>query len=117
MEMFQSGDVGDSMAVWRLQSRLMMQITEIKCLSSGVGESSRGPWSPTKPHTFPRYAPKRVTTALHVKVNRPKEAARVCSSLGSIIHLASFPSAKGHCSEARPVISLSLLYTLQQPDP
>lgn len=52
----------------------MMQITEIKCLSSGVGESSRGPWSPTKPHTFPRYAPKRVTTALQVKVSRPKGA-------------------------------------------
>lgn len=55
----------------------MMQIAEIKCLSSSVGESSRGPWSSTKPHTFPRYAPKRVTTALQVKVSRPIEAVSV----------------------------------------
>lgn len=34
-------------------------------------------WSPTKPHTLPRYALKRVTTALHIKLSMPKEAMRV----------------------------------------
>lgn len=47
-------------------------------LKLGRGGELPRPWSPTKPHTFPRYAPKRVTTALQVKVRRPKEA--VCVS-------------------------------------
>lgn len=56
----------------------MMQITEIKCLSSGawglVEDQGLGSFPPTG---FPRYALKRVTTALGIKFSRPKEAASV----------------------------------------
>lgn len=55
-----------------------MQITEIKCLSSGAWGSSRGPLgSSTEPHRLPRYALKRVTTTPWIKFSRPKEAACV----------------------------------------
>lgn len=67
MGMFQSGDVEDSMAIWRLWSRLMMQITEIKCLSSGgVGELP-GPgscrWSVF--HSAPQVSPQRAQARHH----------------------------------------------------
>lgn len=56
----------------------MMQVTEIKCLSSGVGGAPEAR-SPTTPHTLPRYALKRVTTALQIKLtycSMPQKAMR-----------------------------------------
>lgn len=127
----------------RLQSRPMLQITEIKCLSSGVG----GELAPEAPGLAPsptRFPATRSSasplTALQVKVSRPKGAVRVscprpchCHKIAEVWHeLAGIAvavriliqSSTSRLSHQRRVsvqkhtqLCPCLSYTLKQPDP